>query len=141
MAYVDLNPIRAGIASRLEESAHTSVAARIAASTTQPATLGRRLRPIAGDLRPTLDLTTADYLQLLDWTGRRLAPGKHGRIVGNAPAILSRIDRDAQRWATRVDAFGGGWSRAAGSAQDLIALAESLGQRWMKGLRLALRLE
>jgi hypothetical protein len=27
-----------------------------------------------------------------------------------------------------------------GSAQDLIALAESLGQRWLKGIRLAVRL-
>jgi hypothetical protein len=40
----------------------------------------------------------------------------------------------------RVGAFGNGWHRAAGSAQDLIALAERLGQRWVKGVRLASKL-
>jgi hypothetical protein len=40
----------------------------------------------------------------------------------------------------RVEAFGSGWARAAGSAQDLIALAKRLGQRWMKGIRLAVKL-
>ena len=85
-------------------------------------------------------LTTADYLQILDWTGRQLAPGKRGRIANEAPAILAVIDRDSRRWETRVRAFGSGWHRAAGSAQDLIALADRLGQRWMQGVRLALQL-
>jgi hypothetical protein len=62
------------------------------------------------------------------------------RIAPNAPAILSTIDHNPTRWTTRVAAFGSGWARAAGSAQDLIVLAERLGQRWLKGLRLAVRL-
>jgi hypothetical protein len=140
MAYVDLNPIRAGIAKRLDASAHTSVVARIAAAKSHPATLTRPLAPIMGDLRPNFDLSTADYLQALEWTGRMLAPGKHGRIAQDAPAILSVIDRDAERWTTRVSGFGSGWARAAGSAQDLIALAERLGQRWLKGIGLAVKL-
>lgn len=140
MAYVDLNPIRAGVVRKLEASMHTSAVARIAAVRSEPTTLTRALGPIAGSLRPQLALTTADYLQLLDWTGRTLAPGKRGRIAMRAPAILSVIDRDAERWVNRVEAFGCGWARAAGSAQDVIALAERLGQRWMKGIRLAVKL-
>jgi hypothetical protein len=140
MAYVDLNPIRAGIAERLETSAHTSVASRIEAAVSNPASLTRPLMPIVGDLRPNFDLSVADYLAVLDWTGRMLAPGKRGRIAEDAPAILSVIDRDATRWSTRVAAFGSGWARAAGSARDLIALAERLGQRWLKGIGLAVRL-
>jgi hypothetical protein len=141
MAYVDLNPIRAGIARDLETSAHTSVAARIAAARQHATTLARPLAPIAGHLRHDGSLSVADYLQILDWTGRATAAGKHGRIVDAAPAILSIVDRNPQRWVSRVEAFGSGWARAAGSAQDLIALAERLGQRWMKGLRLATRLD
>jgi REP element-mobilizing transposase RayT len=140
MAYVDLNPIRAGITKKLDTSMHTSAVARISVARSEPATLTRPLRPIAGHLRPQLALTTADYLQLLDWTGRRLAAGKRGRIAKEAPAVLSVIDRDAGRWVNRVEAFGSGWARAAGSAQDLTALAERLGQRWLKGIRLAVRL-
>jgi REP element-mobilizing transposase RayT len=140
MAYVDLNPIRAGVVRKLEASKHTSAVARIAAARSEPTTLTRPLGPIAGNLRPQLALTTADYLQLLDWTGRSLAPGKRGKIAKGTPAVLSVIDRDAERWMNRVEAFGSGWARAAGSAQDLIALAKRLGQRWMKGIRLAVKL-
>lgn len=140
MAYVDLNPIRAGIAEDLATSTHTSVARRIASARQDATTLTRPLGPIAGGLRRDCGLSIADYLQILDWTGRARTAGKGGRILDTAPAILSIIDHDPQRWATRVAAFGSGWARAAGSAQDLIALAERLGQRWMKGLRLAARL-
>lgn len=140
MAYVDLNPIRAGTTDRLASSAHTSVCERIARSRAQPASMAEPLRPIAGSLRSGLAVSAADYLQILDWTGRALAPGKRGRISHEAPAILSVIDRDAERWALRVGGFGNGWVRVAGSAQDLIAMAQRLGQQWLKGIGLALRL-
>ncbi len=140
MAYVDLNPIRAGMADRLENSAYTSVATRVAEATTNSALLTAQLKPVAGSLRPAVNITTADYLHILDWTGRQLAPGKRGRISADAPAILATIDRDGTRWTTRVAAFGSGWHRAIGSAQDLLAIAERLGQQWLKGVRLALAL-
>jgi REP element-mobilizing transposase RayT len=140
MAYVDLNPIRAGIAKRLDASRHTSVVSRIEAAKSDPTTLSRSLGPIAGSLRSSFDLSIADYLQALEWTGRMLFPGMRGRIAKDAPAILSVIDRDPSRWIARVSAFESGWMRAAGSAQDLIALAEGLGQRWLKGIRLAVQL-
>jgi REP element-mobilizing transposase RayT len=140
MAYVDLNPIRAGIAQGLDTSAHTSAVSRIAAAKSDPRTLTRPLGPVAGHLRPDFALSVADYLQVLEWTGRMLAPGKRGRITADAPALLTVIDRDADRWTTRVRGFGKGWARAAGSAQDLIAIAERLGQRWLKGVRLAVAL-
>ena len=140
MAYVDLNPIRAGIADRLEASAYTSVHRRIAEAQAIPATMTESLKPVVGDPRPALPLSTADYLQILDWTGRAIASGKRGRIAHDAPAILLVIDSDAQRWAKRVEGFGSGWVRVAGSAHDLIALAERIGQQWLKGIRLALKL-
>ncbi len=140
MAYVDLNPIRAGIAEDPATSTHTSAARRIAMARQDATTLTQPLAPIAGNLRHDCGLSTADYLQILDWSARATAARKRGRTMDAAPAILSFIDRDPQRWATRVAAFGSGWARAAGSAQDMIALAERLGQRWMRGLRLAARL-
>ena len=140
MAYVDLNPIRAGMADRLETSTYTSAAARISQTRTDQRLTTSRLKPIAGDLRPAFEITTADYLQILDWTGRQLASGKRGRIAPDAPAILATIDHDEARWVTRVASFGSGWHRAAGSAQDMVALAERLGQQWLKGIRLALKL-
>mgnify|MGYP002780325602 FL=1 len=140
MAYVDLNPVRVGVAQTLDDSAHTSAAARIAIAGKTPQTLGAPLAPVLGVPKAPLTITTADYLQLLDWTGRQLAPGKHGRITGDAPACLRMVDTDAARWTTRVRGIGSGYWRVVGSAEQLIALAQRIGQRWLKGLKLAERL-
>jgi REP element-mobilizing transposase RayT len=140
MAYVDLNPIRADMAQSLADCTHTSVAARIAhASESQPI-LGNRLGPVMGVLQPPLPITNADYLQLLDWTGRQLAPNKRGRITGAPPACLHGIDICPQRWTTRVRGIGSGYWRAIGSAEQLVDLALCIGQRWLKGVGLAKRL-
>ncbi len=140
MAYVDLNPVRAGIAERLDDAVHTSAAERLAQASEAPGHLTKPLGPILGVLRPPLAMSTADYLQLLDWTGRQLAPGKRGQITGDAPACLRRIDTDPVRWTTRVRGIGSGYWRAVGSAEDLLQLAKRIGQQWMKGLLLAERL-
>ena len=140
MAYVDLNPIRAGMADRLEDSAMTSIAARIEDIRQTPSRAQQPLTPLLGLRVPGFSISNSDYLELLDWTGRTLAPGKRGRIARDAPAILSIIDHDPQRWSTRIKAFGNGWFRAIGTAEDLIELAERLGQHWLKGIRLALKL-
>ncbi len=66
MAYVDLNPVQAGIADGLEDSAHTSIAARIASAGKTAQALDERLGPILGVLQPPLAITTVDCLQLLD---------------------------------------------------------------------------
>ena len=50
------------------------------------------------------------------------------------------VDTDAARWTTRVRGIGSGYWRVVGSAEQLIALAQRIGQRWLKGLKLAERL-
>jgi len=140
MAYVDLNPVRAGIAERLDEAMHTSAVARLAQASEVQEHLIKPLGPIPGALRPPLAMSTADYLHLLDWTGRQLAPGKRGQITCDALARLRRIDTDPAHRTTRVRGIGSGYWRAVGSAEELLELAERIGQRWTKGLRLAERL-
>lgn len=140
MAYVDLNPIRAGITDQLAEAAHTGAHRRIEESRISPETLTAPLRPVIGMRHPGLSLSTADYLSILDWTGRTLAPGKRGTIADHAPAIVSTLDSSAARWTARVRGYGKGWFRVVGSAQDLMSIAERIGQRWLKGIRLALLL-
>ncbi|TXH68706.1 MAG: transposase [Lysobacteraceae bacterium] len=140
MAYVDLNPIRAEITDRLEDSAHTSVAVRIAEVHADPQEATAPLRPILGVPQAPLALSTADYLQLLDWTGRQLHPGKRGRIAADAPAVLRTLDADPSRWTSRVRGIGSGYWRVVGTAKDLYALAEAIGQRWLKGQGFAARM-
>lgn len=140
MTYVDLNPIRAGITDRLETSTHTGAHDRLTTARASPDVLAAPLRAIIGMKHSALPLSTADYLQILDWTGRTLAPNKRGSLAGNAPTILTIIDDAPERWTMRVRGFGSAWARAVGSMQDMIAIAERIGQRWIKGIRLAARL-
>lgn len=140
MTYVDLNPIRAGLAEQLGDAQHTSAQARIRASQSEPESVTAALRPILGTPSAPLSLSTAEYLQLLDWTGRVLVPGKCGRIAGDAPPVLAEIDSTPVRWMLRVRGYSCGWARAAGSVHDLTSLAKRIGQRWLRGKRFALQL-
>lgn len=51
-------------------------------------------------------MTLAEYLQLLDWTGRQLKPGKRGAILKNAPPILDRLNLSPELWLHAVEHFG-----------------------------------
>lgn len=140
MTYVDLNPIRAGIAKTLQGSRHTAVKRRIDESKHDRSLLCRHLRPVAGSIEGGISITTADYLGLLEWTGRQLAPGKKGRIAADSPSILHKLEHRPDRWAMRVNSVGSGYWRVIGEASDLIEVAQRLGQEWMKGIGLAMRL-
>jgi len=106
MAYVDLNPIRANMATTPEQSDHTSIQQRIkkAINTQQP---GRReqqpetLLPFVGyprkDMPPGLPFQLHDYLTLMDWSGRILREDKKGAIADHLPGILQRLDLDARQ--------------------------------------------
>ena len=132
MAYVDLNPVRAGIATGLHDSSHTSILTRLAGAESA-ATGERRLQPILGVQRIPLSITEHEYLQLVDWTGRQLAPGKRGAIPADAPPVLARLSNDSVRWPRQVRGVGSGYWRAVGSVEALMALAKQMGQRWLKG--------
>ena len=139
MAYVDLNPVRAGIARSLPASGHTSIRQRLSAMA--PDALDRPLRPVAGRTTGVrLGLSLRAYVGLVEWTGRQVRPGKRGTL-GDAPGALARLEADSGRWAVRVKAIGSGYWRVVGNAQDLADAAQRMGQRWLKGIALARALE
>jgi hypothetical protein len=82
MAYVDLNPVRAGMAKTPEHSKHTSIKNRVKAATSERRVQGvkakqpTRLQPFVGYPRqpmpPGLPFRLKDYLELVDWTGRAI---------------------------------------------------------------------
>lgn len=130
MAYVDLNPVRAGIAATPEDSDHTSVQARIAKRDTA-------LAPMAGAPADCFSLPIAlpDYLHLVDYTGRALRRGKRGRIDAALRPILERLERDASSgWLDEMAHLSRRYCRAIGSAWSLRAYREFLGQRRLNGV-------
>ena len=130
--YVDLNPIRAGIAATPETSEHTSAYQRIRgrkqSCSRRRLARKRRLTPADAWLCPigteretsnsqteadvfnqgpgflTMDLD--DYLALLDWAGREVRAGKRGGIPPTIAPILERLHLQADGWLACVKNFG-----------------------------------
>ena len=141
MAYVDLNPIRAGMCDRLDASDHTSALHRIHAIESDPPAARLALGPIVGTQgRSVLCMSQAEYLELLDFTGRQLRANKRGVIKGPSPDFLRRKRMDADRWTRQVMATGSGFSRAMGDVDSLIEKAKAMGQNWLRGIGTARRL-
>ena len=51
----------------------------------------------------------ADYLELVDTSGRILREDKRGGIKTNLPPILDRLQLDLEAWLTRTKAFEGNY--------------------------------
>ena len=57
------------------------------------------MRPLAGILWANFPrITNAEYLALVDWTGRQLHPGKRGTITMAEPPALRQLGLDAEHW-------------------------------------------
>ena len=50
-------------------------------------------------------MTTEDYLELLDWTGRQIRFGKHGAIPGELAPILDRLNVIDATWIESIIDF------------------------------------
>ena len=136
MVYVDLNPVRAGLTDRLEHSHHTSLferSQRLGPKATSP----EQPMPAVIGVPVVACLPLSEYIRLVDWTGRQLAPGKRGVIRGTVPAGLRAIGAAPTGWADEIRGVGTRYWRAVGTAQALMDLAASLGQRWMRGIGFA----
>ncbi|MED5523824.1 MAG: transposase [Pseudomonadota bacterium] len=94
MAYVDLNPLRAKIVDTPEASADVSLSARLNSDDgTKPALL-----PFVTQFKDSpkgIPFALADYLALVDWTGRAQREDKRGFISQETPGILERLGLDA----------------------------------------------
>jgi putative transposase len=100
MAYVDLNPVRAGKALTPESSCYTSIKLRItyAEKRKQPHSLMPFSSVSKGSLRKKLPFQLHDYLELVDQSGRVLLHGKRGCIPTNCEPILQRTGLDISEW-------------------------------------------
>ncbi|MGA8277806.1 MAG: hypothetical protein WB784_06390 [Rhodanobacteraceae bacterium] len=141
MSYVDLNPVRAGIAADLPSSLHTGAARRIAAIEADATLADRPLAPIGVDsVEPALPIATASYLELIDWTARLVRADKRGVIDAATLPILARLGLREREWQCQVLGVESCYWRAIGCAESMMEKAAALGQCWLKGIGNARRL-
>jgi REP element-mobilizing transposase RayT len=128
MVYVDLNPIRAGIAYDLEDSDFTSVQHRLAhdRDTEEIAPInGPRSQP------PFAPISLVDYVNLVRWTAEAQTTMRR--------SIRNDVDRCLRSNHTTQDGWFRDnlprphrWQRAMGSVNALKGHAKALGQYWIK---------
>jgi hypothetical protein len=135
MAYVDLNPVRAGMCDTLDASHHTSARRRITEIEAAPESIAHALGPVLG-IRglSVLRMSQAEYLGLVDCAGHHIRADKRGAIAGPPPAVIERLGIRPVQWARQVLAVGSGFGRAIGEVDSLIDKARAMGQRWLRGV-------
>ncbi len=83
-----------------------------------------------------LAMSFAEYLQLLDWTGRQLRADKRGAIPARLAPILERLQIGGEAgWLQLMGQFSRMFRRAAGRPQSLQREREACGCQVMQGIR------
>ncbi len=104
MAYVDLNPVRAGIAKTPETSQYTSIyqRAKFYRHRKQP----NILMPFscASQKKQCLPFQCQEYLNLIDWSSRQLRDGK-GHVNTHLPPLLQRLALNRYQWILMTKHF------------------------------------
>jgi len=80
-----------------------------------------------------LDIEAADYLSLLDWTGRQSREDKPGKIPTDLAPILVRMEIEAEAWLETVRRFDHLFHRVAGRLKAMVKAAKERGRCWFKG--------
>ncbi len=164
MAYVDLNPVRAGMEESLDTSDFTSIQQRLAEFASKKRQLKKhpelaertekqaRLKadlkldkqPEAPlmvfdgsshtDIHVALPFTEQDYLCLVDETGRVLRADKRGAIPDTIKPIIECFGIDPKNWLEHVQNFSRRYGRCAGHVVRMRAYVERYGLRAAKGV-------
>ncbi len=87
-----------------------------------------------------LPFELADYLALVDWTGRTLRADKCGAIPAGVAPVLQRLGVEGETWIETVRHFRGKFHHYVGPVEALQRHGEAMGCRWVRGIGACRRL-
>jgi hypothetical protein len=90
--------------------------------------------------RAHIPFRTADYLQLVDWTGLIVRNDKRGAIDSTLPPLMQRLNVNTSAWQDAMTPGGNVFGRAIGRLDHLRLHPEALKQSWVRGHGAAMRL-
>ena len=150
MAYVDLNPVRAGQAKSLHSCAFTSIQERLLDRERKQARHQKQSAPshlapfsgqaCEGDTRQNVPAGLDAYIELLEWTGQQVAPGKDPSHVlddDDAPSLLEQHGIDPAGLIRTLRAQRLSRSTCLGMPDAIEARARQRQQRWLRGIGLS----
>jgi len=124
MAYVDLNPVRAGVADTPESSEHTSIRERLTSEFHLQQAIDDQtecgdlldfkssLKPLlpfenrlTNELQSTILFNFEEYQALVEWTGRIIRTDKLGYIDASLSPILARLQISPEQWRQNTTQF------------------------------------
>jgi REP element-mobilizing transposase RayT len=124
MTYVDLNPVRAGMADTPEHSEYTSIQERLQPGFNFQQAIDDQtecgdvldfkapLKPLlsfenrlTNELQSGILFSFTEYLALVDWTGRIIRNDKRGYIDDALPPILDRLQITEDQWHLNTTQF------------------------------------
>ncbi len=76
----------------------------------------------------------AEYIDLVDSSGRLVRKKKRGAIDPDLAPILMRIGARPRKWTDTAPGFGSKFQIAAGLLANLCSFADRIGRRWVKGI-------
>lgn len=80
----------------------------------------------------------ADYLELVDWTGRAIRADDRGFIPASPPPILERLTIPQDAWVDAMRHYPVRFRRVVGPMEKVQQLCAQLEQRWLWRSRTAL---
>ena len=165
MAYVDLNPVRAGMAETPEKSDYTSIQERLgfvsdvgsAVGKVDKSTVSKEIEIIEKNEEPlpqaplmpfdatgksdwAIPFAFEDYVELVDWAGRVLHHKKKGYITAAQPQILVRIGVDGEAFIEYSARFLKEFGSAVGAPSALTDLCERRQIKYLRGIYAARRM-
>ena len=133
MCYVDLNPIRAGMAKTLKDSEFTSIQERIEQNSTWLSGFGK------GD--KDLPFYLSSYIDLVDDSGRCFRDDKRGYISAKTANAIDQIGINPESWIDELKGFKSIGFSAVGTAEQLKEFSIKTKRKWTLGIVLNPQLE